>query len=110
MMKGKKPGEMQETRKRHLARQARQDALSKLKLGETVTISAWDADAGGGYRNFRVQPCPEDADLSGSKILIHMESKIQAATFIDKDGQKVLSKNGVYHIRWDQILGVVIPD
>lgn len=109
MKKGRKPGEMQAARRRHLARQARQDAITKLKLGETVTISAWDADAGGGYRNFQVKPFTDETNVfSGDRVLIHMENKIQVATFIDKDGQKVLSKNSAYYIRWEQILGVVV--
>ncbi len=106
--KGKKPGEMQAARKRHLAKQARQDALSKLKLGETVTISAWDAEAGGGYRNFQVRPAQEPT--TGTQILVHMENKIQVTTFIDRNGEKVISKNDVYYIHPEQILGVVVPD
>ncbi len=110
MKKGKKPGEMQAARKRHLARQARQDAISKLKLGEIVTISAWDADAGG-YHTFRVKPYTEDSFVfSGNRILLKMENKIQVATLIDKDGQKVGSKNGVYYIRWEQILGIAMGE
>lgn len=102
-------GTAAQQRKRHLQRQARQDALNRLKVGETVSIMAYTDD---GYKRFMVRPvdvsCAFDPP-SGSQVLVLLEGKVQVAHYADKDGQKVFG-NGVYHVRSDKLFGVVIND
>lgn len=102
-------GTMEQQRKRHLQRQARQDALTRLKAGDTVSIMAY---TGKGYARFTVRPvdasCAFDPP-SGSQVLVLMEGKVQVADYSDKDGQKVFGR-GTYYVRSDKLLGVVVDD
>ncbi len=107
MKRGKKPGEMQAARRRHLARQARQDAITKLKLGEIVTMSALTHT---GYQNVRVKPMnlpvPEGMKLTGDTVLL-MEGKIQVRPLGFKDDCYVIDG---FYVREDQLFGMVIED
>lgn len=105
--KGKKPGEHAEARKRHLQRQVRQDALNRLKAGETVSIMAYTGD---GYERFTVAPLGPGEPFSGSKVIVLMEGKIWAADYTDKDGCRVYGSGKTYHVPADKVFGAVIQE
>ncbi len=100
---GKKPGQHAEARKRHLQRQARQDALNRLATGESVSIMAYTED---GYQQFTAGPVEPDEDLNGKTVLTLREGKIWAALWYEKDGKEVHVSGG-RHVPAGKIFGVV---
>ena len=101
-------GTMEQQRKRHLQRQARQDALNRLHAGETVKIMALTYE---GYRPFTVRPIDAGEDLEGLTVIVHREHKIIATRYCTKDGKDI-------YVRFDRhvfsgkgkIFGIVVDD
>ena len=101
-------GTMEQQRKRHLQRQARQDALNRLHAGETVKMMAFTNE---GYRPFTVRPIVVGEDLEGLMVIAHREHKIIATRYCTKDGKDI-------YVRFDRhvfsgkgkIFGIVIED
>jgi len=104
---GKKPGDAAVARKRHLQRQNRQDALNRLKAGETVNIMAYTED---GYKPFTVAPFGPGDPFGGAKVLALLENKIWAVEYIDKDGCRVYGTGSTYHIPGDKLFGIVVAE
>ena len=102
-------------RKKHLARQARSDALKVPRAGLPTWITVPDLDDGGLLHRCRVLPVPWDDSsftfYGGKKALCLVESKLQVATIVDKDGVKVYNSGGLtsgnYHIPFKRIFGIV---
>lgn len=93
-------------RARHLARQARSDALKTLRGGLETWITVPDFDAGGVVR---CRVAPLDATFSfygGKKALCLLEGELQAALIVEKDGTKVYKR--AYHVPTKKIFGVVL--
>lgn len=103
-------GTMEEQRKRHLQRQARQDAITRLKAGFVVSIMAYTPI---GYKRFTVRPVNTDDAFdppSGCKVLVLLENKVQVTDYFDHDGQKVFGTGSVYHVRENKLFGVVVKE
>lgn len=93
-------------RKKHLARQARSDALKTLRAGESVWITVPDFD-NGGIARCRVMPIPYGASFEGGKkTLCLLRNKLQAAIIVEKDGIRVY--NIQYHIQMKKLFGLVV--
>lgn len=99
-------GTMEEQRVRHLQRQARQDALNRLKAGETVSIMAYTDE---GYKRFTARPGGPNECLDGQTVLTLREGKIWAAFYYMKDGRAV-HVSGDRREHAGKIFGVVVPD
>lgn len=111
----KAPGDMQRARKRHLARQAMQDAAKRLtaltkegRFDELVPIRALFAEDGK-YHDYKVRPW--DGGFNGGElVLMLLERKIQVARVVDKDGLWVSGSLGSlrYHLTKAKVFGVVV--
>jgi hypothetical protein len=103
---GKKPGDAAGARKRHVARQGRQDALVRLKAGETVSIMAYTHE---GYKRFTVRPLGL-GEPHGGEVLVLLERKIWVTDYYEKDGCKVRGTGSTYHVPPDKVFGIVVKE
>ena len=99
---GKKPGDAAVARKRHLQRQNRQNALSRLQAGESASIMAYTDE---GYKRFTADPVAPGDNLNGCTVLVLRERKIWAALYYEKDGREV--HVGGKHVPAGKIFGIV---
>lgn len=102
----KKPGEFKAARKQHLARQARSDALKRLREGFPVQVQALTEN---GARIVKVRPLTKNEPLDQQPVLCVFGRKLRVMTFVDKDGGLVLNNFHHAHIPLNQIHGVVVP-
>lgn len=102
----KKPGEFKAARKQHLARQARSDALKRLREGLPVEVQALTEN---GSKLVTVRPLKEDEPFSHQPVLCVFGRKLRVMTFVEKDGLRVLNNFHNAIIPLDQIHGVVVP-
>jgi len=100
-------------RRRHLARQARSDALKKLKTGlkdgEEVWITVPDFDKPTVLVRCRVEPMSTNPLFNfygGAKVICLVHGKLRAATIVDNDGRKIWGTG--YHIPDKAIFGMVV--
>jgi len=100
----KKPGEFKAARKRHLAAQARSDALKRLKEGEPVEVTALHSH---GVATFQVRPLEEIEPCDGQRVLCVFSRKLRVMWFTEKDGCQVLDSYHQAQIPMKQILGIV---
>lgn len=109
----KQTGTMEQQRKRHLQRQARQDALNRLKSGETVSIMAFsewfepDGKPASGYKSFLVRPIGAQELFDACEVLTLRERKIWASSYYLKDGKEVHVSGG-RHVPAGKIFGIVV--
>lgn len=106
-------GTMGQQRKRHLQRQARQDAINRLKAGETVSIMAFaeglepDGRPRAGYRRFTVRPIGVDELFDACTVLTLREHKVWASFYYLKDGKEVHVTGG-RHVPAGKVFGIVV--
>ena len=100
-------GTAEEQRKRHLQRQARQDALVRLRAGETVSIMAYTKE---GYKRFTIAPFAPDEPFNNCQVLALVENKIWVVDYIEKDGCRVYGTGRAYHIPYDKLFGIVVKE
>lgn len=102
----KKPGEFKAARRRHLARQARSDALKRLREGFSVEVRALTEN---GSKTVKVRALEDDEPLDQQPVLCVFGRKLRVMTFVEKDGGIVLNNFHYAHIPLEQIHGVVLP-
>ena len=99
-----------QARARHLARQARSDALRDLREGHEVWITVPDLDARCLVRA-RVVPVPDEVTFFSCdpKVLCLVERRLQAAIVVQMNGLRVVGSGRRlnYRIHWRYIFGWV---
>jgi hypothetical protein len=102
-MKGRKPGEAQAARKRHLVRQAIREKLILLKAGETVNVTAFGPNSDTKIREVTVRPLGEKEYPLGYVLAIY-HRRLTIMFAYDKDGFLL---DGVRR-QINEVLGVVV--
>ena len=118
--KGKKPGEAQAARQRHINRQMNSDALKKLQSGETAQVLAFTS---GGFKLIFVMPpqheydswgncCdPSDSIIEGRHGLVRIGNRLCVCEIVprsDNDNRyRAISSGSERIITAEEILGWV---